>query len=47
MTESFIISKGTHRLDWLYKKFNQDGTSDDLSAEIEFIQVRGVALNNQ
>ena len=30
----FSIYPGVHKLEWVYKKINIDGTSDDLSAEI-------------
>lgn len=38
----FNFEPGTHKLEWIYKKFDIEDTSDDLSAEIEFIEVRGV-----
>ena len=28
------IFPGVHKLEWVYRKFNVDGTSDDLSAEV-------------
>ena len=37
---------GSHRLDWTYKKMNLAGVSDDLSAEIEYISIKGTKLMN-
>ena len=38
----FDVPLRNHKLEWVYKKFNQFGVSDDLSAEIEYIKIRGV-----
>jgi hypothetical protein len=38
----FRVPLGAHKLEWVYKKMNQYGVSDDLSAEIEYIQIEGV-----
>lgn len=38
----FEVPPGSHKLEWVYKKMNRFGVSDDLSAEIEFIQIQGV-----
>jgi hypothetical protein len=45
--DKFLILKGTHKLEWIYKKFNVEGTSDDLSAEIETITITGVKSMNK
>ena len=42
MVYNFDVPVGNHKLEWVYKKFNQFGISDDLSAEIEYIKIRGV-----
>ena len=43
----FAVPRGTHDLVWVYKKFNQYGVTDDLSAEIDFVQIRGVKSMNK
>jgi hypothetical protein len=45
--DQFFLDKGTHKLEWVYKKFNVEGTSDDLSAEIESIKITGVKKMNR
>jgi hypothetical protein len=35
------LSPGQHKLEWVYKKINEHGVSEDLSAEIDRIEIRG------
>jgi hypothetical protein len=42
----FNIPTGTHKLEWIYAKWNVEGESDDLSAEIQNITIRGVKSMN-
>ena len=43
----FMIPGGYHKLEWVYKKFNKFDQSDDLSAEIYWIVIRGTKLMDQ
>lgn len=45
--ETFNLTAGQHKLEWKYKKINEVGVSDDLSAEIQFIQIQGVKSINK
>lgn len=48
LTYNFTIGVGSHKLEWIYKKLNQYGVSDDLSAEIEYILIQGnKAINKE
>lgn len=47
MTQKFEVPEGDHKLEWTYKKYNLDGVSDDLSAEIEYIRITGVKQMNR
>ena len=46
-TAKIEVPRGSHELTWIYKKFNQVGASDDLSAEIDWIEIRGVKTINK
>lgn len=41
------VLPGVHKLEWIYRKYNVDGTSDDLSAEIQKITITGVKAMNR
>jgi hypothetical protein len=41
-TAAYEVDDGKHRFEWIYNKISEPYVSDDLSAEIEFIQVSGV-----
>ena len=43
----FEVPLGDHKLEWTFKKYNLDGVSDDLSAEIQFIKITGVKRMNK
>jgi len=47
LTYDFGLSPGAHKLEWVYKKINEIGVSDDLSAEIEYIKITGVKGMNK
>lgn len=47
LTYKFDLAKGTHKLEWLYRKINEYDVSDDLSAEIELIEIRGTNTFNK
>jgi hypothetical protein len=47
LTANFDVTPGDHKLEWTYKKYNLDGMSDDLSAEIQFINITGVKRMNK
>lgn len=42
----FQLAKGTHSLEWSYRKVNELQVSEDLLAEIEYIEIRGVKQFN-
>ena len=41
------VTQGPHKLEWVYRKLNKPGVSEDLSAEIEVIQIQGVKSVNK
>jgi hypothetical protein len=43
----FPVPFGAHKLEWVYKKMNQFSVSDDLSAEISYIKLKGVKTMNK
>lgn len=42
----FEVPAGVHKLEWTYKKINLLGTSDDLAAWIDYIEINGVKRIN-
>ena len=47
LTYKYDLTKGTHKLEWLYRKINEYDVSDDLLAEIELIEIRGTNTFNK
>ena len=43
---SFDLQRGPHTLEWSYRKVNEQQVSEDLLAEIAFIEIRGVKQYN-
>lgn len=44
---TFNLTKGAHSLEWVYKKINEHDISEDLSAEISYIEIRGIKSINK
>ena len=43
---TFYLSEGYHKLEWVYSKMSQFEVTDSLSAEIEWIRIEGVKATN-
>lgn len=37
LESEFNLTKGAHKLEWIYQKINEHDISEDLSAEISYI----------